>query len=61
MGDPIEPTPDEAANGWTAEALTRYVADRKRRQAEEALNPSVKRNPTQADGRYDPHKWRCPH
>lgn len=56
----IEPTPEEYANGWSAEALTRYVAERKQRQAEAAgvvLDPNTKHFPAQADGAYDPFKW----
>lgn len=29
----IEPTPEEARNGWTAETLTDYVAEREAAQA----------------------------
>lgn len=56
----IEPTPEERQNGWSADALTRYVAERKARQAEAAgvsLYSSVKHYPEVADGRYDPFRW----
>ena len=40
----IEPTPEEAANGWTADTLSAYVAER--RAAEEVrIDPRARRKP----------------
>ncbi len=54
----IEPTPEEAANGWTAETLTKYVREREQ-AANERLDfnhPSRRRQPPRANG----HRWRFP-
>lgn len=56
MDDLIEPTPEERKNGWTADALTRYVTGRKARQGEVILD-KPEPYPTRADNRYDPHRW----
>ncbi len=54
----IEPSADEARNGWTAETLTAYVAESRARQ-----NVSIaagiggrKRKPTKTNG----HRWGFP-
>ena len=50
----IEPTPEEAANGWTADTLSAYVAER--RAAEDArIDPRARRQtrPMWANG----SKW----
>ena len=40
----IEPTPEEAANGWTVDTLSQYVAER--RAAEDArIDPRARRKP----------------
>ncbi len=40
----IEPTPEEAANGWTVDTLSAYVAER--RAAEDArIDPRSRRKP----------------
>jgi len=55
----IEPTEEEARNGWTAEALTEYV----RRQADIQrgvinFDPAhrKKRRPATANSQYNPHR-----
>ena len=55
----IEPSEEEARNGWTAESLTTYIDER--RGAQEAnvdphLRPRVR--PSEQNHRYDPHKPR---
>ena len=54
----IEPTPEEAANGWDAVSLTKYIRER-----EEAANvaidpqhPSRRGRPDRANG----HNWNFP-
>lgn len=53
------PTPEEAANGWTAESLTKYVRERNVAQANAVLFKE-KAKPPVANGRYSPLKWRSP-
>ena len=60
---PVQPTADEARNGWTAAALTAYLAERAASQALKADGASLFRRwqdrPREANHRYDPHKiWR---
>ncbi len=53
----IEPTADEAKNGWTAETLTKYLQERAQAQTLTALHrPPAK--PTRANSKYSPHRWR---
>lgn len=52
-----EPTEEERRNGWTAESLRAYRAERERAQAETALHrkpppPQVQNN------QYSVHRWR---
>ena len=56
----IEPTPDEAKNGWTAETLTAYHAEQKAAQALRIdPNSAIRRvRPQKANGRYSPLRWR---
>ncbi len=58
----IEPSPDEARNGWTAETLTTYLADQTAAQAERIDPVSVARKrarrPTRASSGYRPLRWR---
>ena len=53
----IEPTAEEAANGWTAEALTAYMAERAAGQSLAADAGSLQRRagarPRWANNRYD--------
>lgn len=57
-GPLIEPTPEEARNGWTAESLTAYVREREKAQLTNAL-PDKQPRPTQANSRYNPMRcWR---
>ena len=65
----LTPTKDEARNGWTAEKLTAYHADRERAQAERigigspqyhawGTKPAGMRNrPSRAMSDYDPTRW----
>ncbi len=60
-GDPlIEPTAEEARNGWTAADLTKYLADQKA-AANVRINPSSamrgNKRPQVANSRYNPLKW----
>ena len=58
----IEPTEEEARNGWTAEELTRYVAERKAGQSLNIDPASTQRRlaerPVIANSQYSPHRWR---
>jgi len=57
----IQPTADEAKNGWTAETLTAYVAEQKAAQSLR-IDPSSalrrKAPPVRANSKYRPLKWR---
>jgi hypothetical protein len=58
----IEPSADEARNGWTAETLTAYVAEQDaaaslRTDPVSAQNRAARR-PTKALSRYSPFRWR---
>ena len=55
--DLIEPTDEEASNGWTAEALTEYVAEIKKAEFETAFRKRRFR-PKWANSKYHPHRWR---
>ena len=57
MRELIEPTDEEAANGWTAEALTAYLADRERAQADVILVRKPKRK-RHANSKYSVLRWR---
>jgi hypothetical protein len=59
----VQPTAEEARNGWTASALTAYLAERTASQAMKLDDASLLRRlqarPREANHRYDPHKiWR---
>lgn len=60
--DLVEPTDAEAANGWTAEALTRYLAERATGQTlavdPHSLHRRVAKRSRYANNRYNPLKWR---
>ena len=56
----VEPTPDEARNGWTAETLTEYVRERTAAQSLR-IDPmsTVRRTPPRrANSVYRPLRWR---
>ena len=57
----VEPTADEAKNGWTAETLTAYVAEQKAAQTLRIDPSSVLRRkalPKMAHERFSPFRWR---
>ncbi len=58
----IEPSSEEARNGWTAETLTPYLAEQTAAQAEriDPVSPQRKRarRPTRATSGYRPLRWR---
>jgi hypothetical protein len=59
----VEPTAEEARNGWTAQALTAYLAERTAAQTMKLDGASLLRRlqnrPREANHRYDPHKvWK---
>jgi len=58
----VEPTEDEARNGWTPETLTAYLAEQQAAQAlktdpHSAFNKRNRR-PSRANSRYRPLRWR---
>lgn len=61
MAERIEPTEDEKKNGWTAETLAKYMAERGSAQAGVVYHdPKFRppRRPSVANGKYSPHRWR---
>jgi hypothetical protein len=57
----IEPTTDEARNGWTPETLTAYLAAQKASQSlriDPASELRRKSPPARANSKYRPLKWR---
>jgi hypothetical protein len=56
----IEPTADEARNGWTAATLTAYVQEQTAAQSLRADPHSAMRQviPTRANSKYSPFMWR---
>lgn len=58
----IEPTKDEKRNGWTAETLTMYLAERTAGQSlaidPHSLHRRMARRPRVQNDRYNPLKWR---
>lgn len=61
-GGLIQPTPEEARNGWTPEALTAYVAEQRAAQELRADPHSLfrrgARKPMKANSKYSPLRWR---
>lgn len=58
----IQPTDEEARNGWTPETLTAYLNEQRAVQSlridpHSALNRRARR-PTRANNRYRPQRWR---
>jgi len=60
--DLVQPTEDEAANGWTAETLTEYLAERAAGQSlmidPRSLHSRAAKRPKWANNRYNPMRWR---
>ena len=60
-GPKIQPTAEEARNGWTAETLTAYHAEQKASQTLR-IDPgsTVRRKapPVRANSKYSPLRWR---
>ncbi len=60
--DLVQPTPDEAANGWTAETLTEYLAECVAGQTlaidPHSLHSRAARRPRWANSAYSPMRWR---
>ena len=58
----VQPTEDEAANGWTAETLTQYLAEQATDQTlsidPHSLRNRAARRPRWANNRYSPMRWR---
>lgn len=58
----VEPTDEERRNGWTAETLTAYLAERRAGQSlaadPDSLHRQTARRPGEANHRYNPHRWR---
>ncbi len=57
----IEPTDEEAKNGWDTEALTAYLAERERARAVTVMAMFNRRppRPRWANHRYSPFRWRA--
>jgi len=53
----ITPTAEEAANGWTEESLSKYVAERRAAQAM-LMDPAARR--PQRPTRQNSHRWSFP-
>lgn len=58
----IQPTEDEARNGWDAESLTAYVKEERERAQSDMISSRIfNRKPPRprwANSRYDPLRWR---
>lgn len=59
-GADVEPTPQEAKNGWTRATLTAYLRERLAAQGLWVDPASLKRRarPRAQNMTYDPHRWR---
>lgn len=60
--EPVEPSAAERRNGWTAETLTKYLAEQEAAAAVR-LDPHStanrrNRRPGRTNGRYRPQRWR---
>jgi hypothetical protein len=53
----VQPTPGEAANGWTAAALSRYIQERNAAAGEAILNRKPAK-PMRCNSKYSVFKWR---
>ena len=57
--DLIEPTDEERRNGWDAETLTAYVAERNRaRDIWMDPHERPRHRPALANSKYSPFRWR---
>jgi len=58
----IEPSEEERKNGWTAETLTQYLAERHAAQEMavdvNSLHRRTARRPDEQQHRYNPLRWR---
>ena len=54
-----EPTEGEAANGWTEETLTAYLAQRAAEVKDYVLSGRQAKDarPSRAQSEYNPHNW----
>jgi hypothetical protein len=61
-GKQVEPTEEERRNGWTARALTEYLAERAAGQSlaidVNSLHRRNARRSGEANHHYRPHRWR---
>lgn len=59
----VEPTDEEKRNGWTAEALTKYLAERRAGAAvatdPHSLHRRLSRRPREQNHTYSPLRWRA--
>ena len=58
--DPIDPTPAEAANGWTTAKLTEHVAQALASEHQQLMNRLFPEKPplvVEAVSGFDPHNW----
>lgn len=58
--EPIEPSPAEAANGWTAEKLGEHVAQTLAAEHQQLMNRLFPEKPpliVEAVSGFDPHSW----
>lgn len=56
----IQPTPEEAANGWTAETLTEHVAQALAGEHAALMNRLFPEKPplrVETVASFDPHRW----
>lgn len=55
----VEPTRDEARNGWTRESLNEYLRSRATQQDEFRREFTDKRRDVtiEATAKFDPHRW----
>jgi len=58
----VQPSPEEARNGWTPESLTTYLDEREPVQAlnvdPNSLARRAARRPIEQNHRYNRHRWR---
>lgn len=57
---PVEPTPEERKNGWTAEKLGAYIAERNRATRNRILgdpSKSPRRLVVLNSKTFNPHRW----
>lgn len=58
----VEPTDEERRNGWSADSLTAYLAERNAGAVvnvdQNSLHRRMAARPVVQDHRYNPHRWR---